>query len=87
MKPLAADTPIDVEQAQRDAWLALPLGRRARLVLDLCETAQRLALAGLRLRHPGATDAQLRRLWYEQSLGPELAAKVFGPLPPSAASR
>ena len=46
--------------------------------------ARLLALQGLRARHPEATEAQLRRYLADLLLGPELAARAYGPLPPEA---
>ena len=50
------------------------------LVGDMNETVRALALAGLRQRHPDDTPAQRRRRLADLLLGPELAARVYGPL-------
>ena len=47
-------------------------------------TARWLALQGLRARHPTATEAQLQRYLADLLLGPELAARAYGPRPPEA---
>ena len=39
-----------------------------------------LAMAGLRSRHPGESEARLRRRLLDMTLGKELAEKVYGPL-------
>jgi len=39
-----------------------------------------LALSGLRQRHPQASEDELRRHLADLWLGPELAARVYGPL-------
>jgi hypothetical protein len=44
-------------------------------------TSRRLALAGLRERFPNASESELRRRLATLLLGPELAAKVYGPEP------
>jgi hypothetical protein len=51
------------------------------MVLDANRTARALALAGLRLRHPGESPELLRRRLADLWLGPELAGKAYGPLP------
>jgi hypothetical protein len=38
-----------------------------------------LSLAGLRSRHPQASEAELRRRFADIHLGPDLAAKAYGP--------
>jgi hypothetical protein len=43
-----------------------------------------LALQGLRRRYPEASAAHLQRYLAEQRLGPDLAARVYGPLPSTA---
>jgi len=50
------------------------------MVLDANRTARLLALAGLRERHPGESGARLRPRLADLWLGPELAAKAYGPL-------
>ncbi|NJN82221.1 MAG: hypothetical protein HC802_08040 [Caldilineaceae bacterium] len=39
-----------------------------------------LALAGLRQRHPNADEPELRRRLADLTLGPKLAAQVYGPI-------
>ena len=50
------------------------------MVLDANRTTRLLALTGLRERHPGESPARLRRRLADLWLGPELAAKAYGPL-------
>jgi hypothetical protein len=58
----------------------MPPWRKMELVGDLNEAVRTLALAGLRQRHPDDTPAQRRRRLADLMLGPELAARVYGPL-------
>jgi hypothetical protein len=57
-----------------------PPRRKLELVGQLNETVRQLALAGLRLRHPKAGPAELRRRLAGMLLGEELATRVYGPL-------
>jgi hypothetical protein len=43
--------------------------------------ARQMALVGLRRRHPDASPEELRRRLADMLLGPELAARAYGPLP------
>lgn len=52
---------------------------KLRMMEDLNMTARRLALMGLRMRNPGATEAELRRMLADLLLGPELAERAYGP--------
>ena len=46
----------------------------------MSQTVRMLAMAGLRQRHPNDTPALRRRRMADLLLGPELAARVYGPL-------
>ena len=58
-----------------------PAWRKWELMEDLNRTARLLALAGLRRRYPDDSPEQLRRRLADLLLGPELAAKAYGPGP------
>jgi hypothetical protein len=58
---------------QRPPW------RKLHMVGQLNQTVRRLALSGLRARHPEATPEELRRRLADLLLGPDLAAQVYGP--------
>jgi hypothetical protein len=75
------DTPPAITQMQIDILRRMPVPRKLQLVAEMNETLRVVALAGLRCRHPGADEAQLRRRLADLLLGSELAARVYGPLP------
>ena len=81
MKTLAEDTTPEAErvliQLLRDASPA----RKMEMVESANRTARMLAMAGLRERFPGESEARLRRRLADLLLGPELAAKAYGPFP------
>lgn len=56
--------------------------RKVAMVLSANRTARALALTGLRERYPGDSPARLHRRLADLWLGPELAAKAYGPLLP-----
>jgi hypothetical protein len=78
---LAADTHPDVEQLQISSLRQMPVWRKLALVSEMNRTVRALALAGLRQRYPDAGPAELGRRLADLMLGPELAARVYGPLP------
>ena len=84
MRPLADDTPEDVERAQAAIWTQLPPERRLGLVFDLCAQARALSLAGILGRNPGLDARAALRIYADQCLGPALAARAYGPLPGAA---
>ena len=61
-----------------------PVTRKLEMLGQLNAAARQFALQGLRARHSEATDAQLQRYLADLLLGPELAARAYGPRPPEA---
>jgi hypothetical protein len=83
MRTLAEDTSPEAENVLIDLWRKASPARKLAMVIDANRTARKLALTGLRERHPHDTEAQLRRRLADLWLGPDLAAKAYGPLPES----
>ena len=83
MSTLSDDTHPDVERLQIERLREMPPWRKLVLMAEMSESVRTLALAGLRQRHPGDTPAQLRRRLADLLLGPELAARAYGPAPPA----
>ena len=81
MTTLAADTHPDVERLQIERLRQMPAWRKLALVGEMNRTVRALALAGLRQRYPEAGPAELGRRLADLALGPELAARAYGPLP------
>ena len=77
---LSADTHPEIERMQIKGLQKMPTWRKIELVGDMNEAVRTLALAGLRQRYPDDTPAQRRRRLADLQLGPELAARVYGPL-------
>jgi hypothetical protein len=53
--------------------------QKMQMVAELNAAAPAMAMAGLRQRFPQADEATLRRHLADMLLGPELAAKAYGP--------
>jgi len=51
---------------------------KMKMLAQLNTAARTLALAGLRSRHPGAAEPELRRRLADLLLGEELARAVYG---------
>ena len=82
MKTLSADTRPETERVMIDLIRRAPPWRKVALLDQVTQTLRIWALSGLRLRHPHAAPEFLRRRLADLWLGPELAAKVYGPLVP-----
>ena len=78
------DTSFEAERVLFDHYRSLTPGERLAVVGDLCQAAEKLALAGARLRHPGASETELRHWAALARLGPELMRDAFGWSPPGS---
>lgn len=75
---IPADTSIEAYGVQLAILRRLPLEQKFLQVFDMCETGKALVMAGLRQRHPEASDREIFLLWARQHLGEELFEKVYG---------
>ena len=81
-RPLT-DTSPDAAEVQLRILREMPAWRKVQLVEDANRTARRLALAGISLRHPDASETERVRLLMDLVLGESLAAEVYGPRRPT----
>ena len=84
MTALFPDTQPEAERVLIELLRQAPVTRKLEMLGQMNATARQLALQGLRARHPEATEAQLRRYLADLLLGPELAARAYGPRPSEA---
>ncbi len=86
MHSVLADTDPKAERVYTSILRQLSVGEKAELIADMAESGRELVLLSLRKRHPQASDKEILRYLAERMLGPELAGRVYGPLPeaPSA---
>jgi len=81
MRTLAEDTHPESERLLIELLRGASPARKMGMLLSANRTARTLARTGLRERHPQDSPARLRRRLADLWLGPELAAKAYGPLP------
>ena len=81
MQTLAADTHPEAERVLIELWRNATPASKMAMVLSANRTARALALAGLRERYPGESPARQQRRLADLWLGPDLAARAYGPLP------
>lgn len=79
----ATDTTDDAAEVQHRVMRTMSPSRKVALVEDANRTARRLALAGIQLRFPEASDDERSRLLIDLVLGEELAGRAFGPRGPA----
>ena len=77
---MALDTTPAAERVLIELLRGATPARKMAMVLSANHTARCLAMTGLRERHPNESPEQLRRRLADLWLGPELAAKAYGPL-------
>ena len=81
MTKLFSDTSPEAEAVLIQLLREMPPWRRLEMVNQLNATVRTLALSGLKSRHPGASEAELRRRLADLLLGTELAKEAYGPFP------
>ena len=81
MRTQSPDTSPDAGRVLIELLRRAPVWRRLQLADRLSSTVRTLSMAGIRVRHPGASEVVLRRRFADIHLGPELAEKVYGPQP------
>lgn len=72
------DTSPAALRAQYGIYRQMSPARKLELVFQTCRAGRELALAGLKMRCPDASDEQLWRLWARQHLGTELFEAAYG---------
>jgi hypothetical protein len=79
MRTQSPDTSPEAEQVLIKLLRETPAWRRLQLTDQMSASVRALCKAGIRRRHPGASDQEIRRRFADLYLGPELAAKAYGP--------
>lgn len=78
MRTQSRDTSPEAERVLIELLRQAPAWRKLQLTDQMSSMVRDLSLAGLRVRHPAATEAELRRRFADIYLGPDLAAKAYG---------
>jgi hypothetical protein len=74
---LSADTDVESEQHQIERWRAMSPADKLRCVAGLNAAVDTMALAGIRLRHPGASPREQFLRLATVKLGRSLARQVY----------
>ena len=74
---LAADSSPAAERLQVELWRRMSPLDKARVVTDLTRTAEELALAGIRMRYPLASERECLLRLAVLKLGPDLAVRAY----------
>jgi hypothetical protein len=75
--PLSLDTSPEIERMQIDRWRQMSPAEKAAIVSGLTQAVYDLALAGTRLRYPGAPPREQFLRLALVTLGPDLARRAY----------
>ncbi|OHB64911.1 MAG: hypothetical protein A2Y77_03930 [Planctomycetes bacterium RBG_13_62_9] len=73
-----SDTSPEARRVQCELYRRMSPARKFQLLFDMYEMGRQLAMTGLRMRHPQASEQEIWRLWARQHLGEELFEEVYG---------
>lgn len=74
---LTLDTPEDIERRQLEGWRRMTPLEKLRTVSALSRGAQELTLAGIRQRHPEASERECLLRLAEIKIGRALTARLY----------
>ena len=74
------DTTPEALSVQYEIYRRMGEAEKLRLVFQTYRVGRQLAMTGIRMRHPEATDDEVRRLWARRHLGSELFDRAYGVL-------
>jgi len=75
---LPLDTSVEARRVQVAIWRSMSPAEKAAVVDRLSAEVRALALAGIRQRHPEATDPEQQRYLAVLLHGPEVVEEAFG---------
>ncbi len=78
MQRRSDDTAPEIHDKQCELYRNMSEAEKLKLVFQTYRAGRRLAMTGLRIRHPEADEREIRRLWARQHLGAELFDEAFG---------
>ena len=74
---LTSDTSLEAEREQVELWRRMSPLEKVRAVTEIGRAVQQLSLAGIRLRHPDASDQECMLRLAVLTLGRQLASRVY----------
>ena len=74
---IPADTDPAVHQVQRQIYLRMGAAERIAIAFRLSDAVRRLAISGIRRRHPDYTEAQVHQAFARLRLGDAIARAMW----------
>jgi hypothetical protein len=72
------DTTEEARLIQMDLYRRMSPAKKIEMVFDAIRTGQLLAMAGIRMQYPSASEDEVWHIWAKRHLGEELYGKVYG---------
>lgn len=72
-----SDTDPKIQRILDEMWRKTPPGEKILNLFSMIEAARNFAEIGIKRRHPGATESEIRKLAAEHFLGKNMAKKVL----------
>ncbi len=72
------DTPKEISEIQYGLYRSMSPAKKMTLLFDAYHTGRILAMAGIRMLNPSATEAEIRQIWVRQRLGEKLFTEAYG---------
>jgi len=79
-RSMHADTSPSIEKIQFEFFREAPASRKLDMAGEMWKAMLLFVRSDLESLHPDASADEIRRLMADRILGPELAAKAYGPL-------
>jgi hypothetical protein len=76
----ADDTSPEMRRVQVELYRGMSEAEKVRRVFETYGAGRRLAMTGIRMRYPEASEEDVRRLWARQHLGDDLFDAAYGAL-------
>jgi len=74
---LSSDTSLEAERTQVELWRRMSPLEKARTVSEISRAVQQLSLAGVRVRHPEASDRECLLRLAIIKLGRRVACEIY----------
>jgi len=71
------DTPKEISDIQYELYRGMSPAKKITLLFDAYHTGRILAMAGIRMLKPSATEAEIRQIWARKHLGGKLFSEVY----------
>jgi hypothetical protein len=73
-----SDTSAEARRVVIELYRQMTPAQKMSLWVGARETGRQLGMAGLRMRHPKASEEEIWHMWARQQLGDELYEEVYG---------